>query len=209
VALAAHPAALRATRWWRRRLPSRARVLCRSADGLTVRLGEDASVELRLRSALLWPGRVFGALRAAHVWPGLAQYWHPVVLAAKPRERRRSEAYACVWTTPRRTWRSTGPPGLAGHWWWGHTDASAERAEALGSLEKAARYPVARGPRATFRRRPAAVAAFVWAAIGVALTVANDAGVGLVRGVVLLLAAVAAGAAFVVPQAALRETDDG
>jgi hypothetical protein len=112
---------------------------------------------------------------------------------------------ACVWTTPRRTWRRTGgPPGLAGHWWWGHTDASAERAEALGSLEKAARHPVARGPRATSRRRPAAVAAFVWAAIGVALTVANDAGMGLVRGVVLLLAAVATGAASVVPQAALR-----
>jgi hypothetical protein len=43
----------------------------------------------------------------------------------------------------------------------------------------------------------------------VALTVGNDAGAGLVRGVVLLLAAVAAGAPFVVTRAALRETDDG
>jgi hypothetical protein len=55
---------------------------------------------------------------------------------------------------------------------------------------------------------PAAVAAFVCAAIGVPLTVANDAGPGAL-GVVLLLAALAAGAASVVPQAPLRETDDG
>jgi hypothetical protein len=79
----------------------------------------------------------------------------------------------------------------------------AERPEALGSLEKAARHPVATGPRASFPRRPAAVVAFVCAAIGVPLTVANDAGAGLV----LVLAAVAAGAAFVVPPAALNESD--
>jgi hypothetical protein len=105
--------------------------------------------------------------------------------------------------------KNWGPPALRATGGRAETDAFAERAEALGSLEKAAPHPVARGPRATSRRRPAAVAAFVWAAIGVALTVAKDAGVGLVRGVVLLLAALAAGAAFVVPQAALRETDSG
>jgi hypothetical protein len=126
-----------------------------------------------------------------HVWPGLAQYWHPVWRPSRGGgvARRRTPAFG------RRhgvRGEELGAPGLAAHWWWGHTDASAERAEALGSLEKAARHPVARGPRATSRRRPAAVAAFVWAAIGVALTVANDAGAGLVRGVVLLLAAVAA-----------------
>jgi hypothetical protein len=50
----------------------------------------------------------------------------------------------------------------------------------------------------TFRRRPATVAAFVCAAIVVPLTVANDAGAGFL-GVVLLLAALAAGTASVVP----------
>ena len=78
-----------------------------------------------------------------------------------------------------------------------------ERPEALGSLEKAARHPVATGPRASSPRRP--VVAFVCAAIGMPLTVANDAGAGLV----LLLAAMAAGAAFVVPPAALNESHDG
>ena len=99
-------------------------------------------------------------------------------------------------------------PGFAAHRWWGHTDPVAKRPEAPGSLEKAAPHPVARGPRATSRQHPAAVAAFVWAAIWVALTVANDAGAGFL-GVVLLLAAVAAGAPFVVTRAALRRTDDG
>jgi hypothetical protein len=34
-------------------------------------------------------------------------------------------------------------PGFAAHRWWGHTDPSAKRPEAPGSLEKAARHPVA------------------------------------------------------------------
>jgi hypothetical protein len=92
-------------------------------------------------------------------------------------------------------------PGFAGHRWWDHTDAFAERTEALGSLEKAAPHPVATGPRATFRRRPATVG-FVCAAIGGAAQRANDAGAGPVLGVVL--AAVAAGTASVVPRAALK-----
>jgi tocopherol cyclase len=98
-------------------------ILRGSADGLSIRLDEDAWVELRLRSALLWPGRVFGALGPAHVLPGLPQYWHPVVLAAKADgeaslggARVRLEgatAYA------EKNWG----PGFAGHWWWGHADA--------------------------------------------------------------------------------------
>jgi hypothetical protein len=78
-------------------------------------------------------------------------------------------------------------------------------------LDRSRRRPHIRSRRAharRFRRRPAAVAAFVYAAIGVPLTVANDAGAGFL-GVVLLLAALAAGTASVVPQAALRETDSG
>jgi tocopherol cyclase len=102
-----------------------ARVLRGSADGVSIRLGEDASVELRLRSRLLWPRRAFGALGPVHVWPGLAQYWHPVVLAAKADGEaslggvrlRLDGATAYV--------ERTGPPGLAGYWWWGHADALA------------------------------------------------------------------------------------
>jgi hypothetical protein len=76
----------------------------------------------------------------------------------------------------------------------------------LRHLDRSRRRPHIRSRRPThpFRRRPAAVAAFVWAAIWVALTVANDASAGLVRGVVLLHAALAAGTTSLVPQAALK-----
>jgi tocopherol cyclase len=98
-------------------------ILRGSADGLRVRLGEDAWVDLRLRSPLLWPGRVFGALGPAQVVPGLGQYWHPVVLAARADGEARlggvrlrldgATAYA------EKNWRH----GFAGHWWWGHADS--------------------------------------------------------------------------------------
>jgi DHA2 family multidrug resistance protein-like MFS transporter len=45
--------------------------------------------------------------------------------------------------------------------------------------------------------------------IGTPLTVASDGGAGLLVGVVLVLAAVAAGAAYLVPQVALADRDRG
>ena len=81
----------------------------------------------------------------------------------------------------------------------------AERPEALGSLEKAARQPVATGPRASFPRRPAAVVASPARQSGCR----SPSQTTPARVLVLLLASVAAGAAFVVPQAALNESDDG
>ena len=84
----------------------------------------------------------------------------------------------------------------------------AERPEELGSLEKAARHTAATGPRPASPRRPIGVGAVVCAAIGAPVTLTSDAGAGLVLGVVLALAAVAAGAAFVVSHASLSETDD-
>lgn len=98
-------------------------ILRGSADGLSIRLGEDAWVELRFRSALLWPGRVFGALGPAHLLPGLPQYWHPVVLAA------RADGEASLGGVRLRLDGATAyaeknwGPGFAGHWWWGHADA--------------------------------------------------------------------------------------
>jgi Tocopherol cyclase len=94
-------------------------VLRGSADRLSVRLGEDAWVDLRLRPALLWPKRTFGALGPAQLVPGIGQYWHPVVLAA------RAEGEACVGDVPLRLDGATAyaeknwGPGFAGDWWWG------------------------------------------------------------------------------------------
>ena len=98
-------------------------VLRGSAQMLRARLGEDAWVDLRFRSALLWPGRVFGALGAGHAMPGLGQYWHPVVLTAE------ADGEVCLGGERRRLDGATAyaeknwGPGFPGHWWWGHADA--------------------------------------------------------------------------------------
>jgi cytochrome bd ubiquinol oxidase subunit II len=78
-----------------------------------------------------------------------------------------------------------------------------ERPEQLGSLESAGHAPHATRPRAPEPGRPAGVAAAVCAALGVPLTLLFDSGVPLALGIVLMLAAIAAGAAFVVPKIAL------
>jgi tocopherol cyclase len=94
-----------------------------STDGLQAHLGDDTWIELRTRSQVLWPRPVFGALGPAQAVPGLGQYWHPVVLAA------RAEGNACVGGVPMRLDGATAyaeknwGPRFAGHWWWGHADA--------------------------------------------------------------------------------------
>ncbi len=94
-----------------------------SLERLDVQLGVDARLEARLQPRLTWPRRAFGALGAAHVVPGLPQYWHPVLLAADVEgeavlgERRLrldgARAYA------EKNWG----PGFAGRWWWGQANA--------------------------------------------------------------------------------------
>jgi hypothetical protein len=94
-----------------------------SAEGLHARLGGDTWIDLRVRSPILWPRPVFGALGPAHAVPGLGQYWHPVVLAA------RVEGQACIGGLPARLDGATvyaeknWGPRFAGHWWWGHAGA--------------------------------------------------------------------------------------
>jgi tocopherol cyclase len=96
--------------------------LCGSASGLSLRLGDDTWVDLRLRSALLWPGRVFGALGLAHVVPGLAQYWHPVVLAAAADGEASLGGVRVRFEGATAYAEKNWGPGFAGHWWWGHAD---------------------------------------------------------------------------------------
>jgi tocopherol cyclase len=94
-----------------------------SLNELSVRMGDDAWVEARLQPRIVWPHRALGALGLGHVVPGLAQYWHPVLLAAEV------EGEACVGG---RRLRLEGArayaeknwgPGFAGRWWWGQADA--------------------------------------------------------------------------------------
>ena len=84
-----------------------------------------------------------------------------------------------------------------------------EPPDAIGSLERAARRPVATATAVGEPGRALGAAAAVCAVLGVPLTFFSDAGATLVLGVVLLLAAVAAGIAFVVPRAAVSSMEDG
>jgi hypothetical protein len=98
-----------------------------SVDGLSARLGEDASVELRLRSAVRWPRRAFGALGPAQMVPGLGQYWHPVVLAAEVDGEACIEGVRVPLDGATAYVEKNWGPRFAGHWWWGHAGAFPER----------------------------------------------------------------------------------
>ena len=98
-------------------------VLRGSAEALSVRLADDAWIDLRIRSPRLWPGRVFGALGVGHAVPALGQYWHPVVLSAE------AEGEVCLGGVrapfggatvyAEKNWG----PSFADDWWWGHAGA--------------------------------------------------------------------------------------
>ena len=83
-----------------------------------------------------------------------------------------------------------------------------ERPEQLGSLERAGTGELPTERHDPGPSRTAAGAAAVCAALAVPLMLAFDGGVGLAVGVVLLLAAVGAAAAFVVPRVVLADEAD-
>jgi hypothetical protein len=94
-----------------------------SVHELRVRMGDDAWVDASLRPRVTWPRRALGGLGPAQLVPGLAQYWHPVLLAAEVegeagiggRRLRLEGARAYV----EKNWG----PGFAGRWWWGQANA--------------------------------------------------------------------------------------
>jgi hypothetical protein len=106
------------------------KILDGSLERLRLRLGDEDWLDLRLRARLIWPRGAFGALGAANVVPGLAQYWHPVLLDGA------ASGEGCVAGRPLRLDEGTvyaeknWGPGFAGRWWWGQASAFPE--EGLG-----------------------------------------------------------------------------
>ena len=94
-----------------------------SLQRLRVRLDENHWVEAELKPVHRWPRRSLGALGVAHLVPGLAQYWQPVLLDAEV------SGEACVAGRPirldgaRAYAEKNWGPGFAGRWWWGHAGA--------------------------------------------------------------------------------------
>jgi hypothetical protein len=92
---------------------------------IAVDLGPEARLDVTLDDAVPFPRGAFGALGPAQLVPGLPQYWHPVVLAARVRGEARiggetirldgAVAYA------EKNWGRAFP----GRWWWGHAGAFA------------------------------------------------------------------------------------
>ena len=90
------------------------------ADQVKVDLGPDAQLDVRIDDPRPWPRRAFGGLGAAHVVPGLVQYWHPHLLGG------RASGTAIVGGAKldldgfavyaEKNW---GAGGFPGHWWWG------------------------------------------------------------------------------------------
>ena len=90
-----------------------------AADRVSVALGADARLEASFAGRAGWPHRVFGALGPAQLAPGLPQYWHPHLLAARVSGSARlcddeldlagADAYA------EKNWGASFP----GEWWWG------------------------------------------------------------------------------------------
>jgi tocopherol cyclase len=103
-----------------------AEVLDGSLEHLRLRLDADHWIDAALRPLLGWPRRAFGALGPAQMLPGLAQYWHPVLLDAEV------TGQACVGGRRQRLdgarayAEKNWGPGFAGRWWWGQAAAFPE-----------------------------------------------------------------------------------
>jgi hypothetical protein len=90
---------------------------------LRVRMADDAWIEARLRPRVVWPRRALGGLGLGHLVPGLAQYWHPVLLLADVEGEARVGGRRLRLDGARSYAEKNWGPGFAGRWWWGHADA--------------------------------------------------------------------------------------
>jgi hypothetical protein len=87
---------------------------------LRVSLGPDAQLEVQLRDPVVWSGSMLGGSGAAHLVPGLGQYWHPHVLGARVRghavlggEEISLDGFTAY---AEKNWSGGGFPP---RWWWG------------------------------------------------------------------------------------------
>ena len=100
-----------------------------SADSLTVALGSEAGLEVRVASPVGWSRRSLGGSSIFQAVPALNQYWHPWLLGGKASGIARLGGE--VWELD--GWqvyaeKNWGRGGFPDSWWWGQAQGFAEEA---------------------------------------------------------------------------------
>jgi hypothetical protein len=103
-----------------------AEVLDGSLEHLRVRLDADNWIDAQLQPLLSWPRRAFGALGPAHLLPGLAQYWQPLLLDSEVSGEACVAGRRLALDGARAYAEKNWGPGFAGRWWWGQAFAFPE-----------------------------------------------------------------------------------
>lgn len=103
-------------------------VLRADAESLSVNLGPDARVEVRLRERREWTRPALGGVGVAHLVPGLGQYWHPYLFGAAVS----GTAVLGTQTLSLDGWdlyaeRNWGGGGFPPRWWWGQAQGFERR----------------------------------------------------------------------------------
>jgi tocopherol cyclase len=137
-----------------------------SLHQLRVRLDGDHWVEATLRPVVRWPRRAFGALGVAQLVPGLAQYWHPVLLDAEVSGEACVSGQRLSLEGSRAYAEKNWGPAFAGRWWWGQAGSfpngdvgvafAGGRLPLLGAQPAATAAVVRLGERVLALRPPAA-----------------------------------------------------
>jgi hypothetical protein len=98
------------------------------ADRLTVDLGPDARLDVRIEAPAPWPRRSLGGSSVFHTVPALNQYWHPWLLGG--RARGRATLGDAVWDLDGATVyceKNWGRGGFPPAWWWGQAQGFPEQ----------------------------------------------------------------------------------
>ncbi len=98
------------------------------ADRVSVKLGADARLEVRLGARSEWARPFLGGVGAAHLVPGLGQYWHPYLFDAEVS----GVAVLGEETVSLDGWavyaeRNWGGGGFPPRWWWGQSQGFERR----------------------------------------------------------------------------------
>lgn len=98
-------------------------LLTGSLERLRLQLDDAHWIDAAVTPSVAWPRGRAGALGAAHLVPGLAQYWQPVLLDGEARGEACIGGERVSLDGSRVYAEKNWGPGFAGRWWWGQAGA--------------------------------------------------------------------------------------